>query len=109
MNKKTIISVLITFVLTSALWLIILPTSTSEEPIKVDIEETQEITNAFSEKEASSSVTIYDKNGEWMGTGMLVETSRKAYLKIEKNRYELEPSDVEGFRYTIHEENLYVK
>ena len=107
--KKTIISVIVTFILTSALWIIILPISDSEEPIRIDMEEIPNITNAFSDKEASSSVTIYDKEGEWVGTGMLVETSRKAYLQIEKNRYDLEPSDVAGYRYTIHEENLYVK
>lgn len=66
-------------------------------------------TNSMSEMEASSNVTVYDRNGEWQGTGMLVETSSKAYLKMGDDRYELEASDKEGFRYLVHEENLYVK
>ena len=110
MNQQTsptrgiIITAVITFVATSALWLLLLrPSQTATESID------QPSTNAFSEMEASSNATIYNAEGEWVGTGLLVETAREATLQIGSERYTLQPSDHEGYRYRIDAEKLYVK
>ncbi len=110
-SKKTtiIITAVITFLATSLLWLVVLffvGGSTEGESLDLSIPTE---TNSMSEMEASSNVTVYDSKGDWMGTGMLVETSSKAYLRMDNDRYELQPSDVEGYRYIVPEQKFYVK
>lgn len=111
MKKTIILTAVITFLATSLLWFVILffvGGNQGEEDLNLSIPTATE-TNSMSEMEASSNVTVYDNKGEWIGNGMLVETSSKAYLRMNNERYELKNSDVEGYRYIVAEEHLYVK
>lgn len=76
-------------------------------------EDIQPLTNvqaiATSGTDASCNATIYESDGTWYGTGRLIETSDKAYIQIQKERYELTASDRDDYRYYITSEKLYVK
>ncbi|MBP3763375.1 MAG: hypothetical protein J6I49_05815 [Bacteroidales bacterium] len=108
MKKTIVLTAVITFLATTLLWFAVLLLAGGRE--ELSLEATQGgATNAYSEMEASSNATLYDKEGNWLGTGMLVETTNKAYLQMGRDRYELDHSDVDGFRYLVPEENIYVK
>lgn len=108
MKKTIILTAVITFLATSLLWIVILLFLGKDEGVSLDMSNTTP-TNTYSEMESSSNATLYDKDGNWVGTGMLVETSQKAYLQMGRDRYELINSDIEGFRYLVSEEKIYVK
>ena len=63
--------------------------------------------------DASYNVNIYDENGEWFETGLLIESfDNRVFVKIDDGRYELLTSDKEDYRYMIETEEdelLYVK
>ena len=61
------------------------------------------------ESTTSQNVTIYDANGNWYATGLLVESSSKVSLRIESTNYELVSSDKDVFRYKVKDQGLYVK
>lgn len=58
---------------------------------------------------SSQNVTVYDVNGNWYATGLLVESAAKASLRIDNSNYELTSSDKDIFRYMVKNKRLYVK
>lgn len=115
MKKGIILTAVITFVVTSLLWLIIAMVvafhENNIEPtiISPDTCAMPNITDTYTEMESSSNVTFYDTTGKWVGSGLLVETRGKAYLLVNRDRYELSRSDKDEYRYMEPEEHLYVK
>ena len=60
----------------------------------------------------SYNVNIYDANGEWYETGLLIESfDNRIFVKTDDGRFELLKSDKEDFRYMIESagEIFYVK
>jgi len=108
-RKTVVLTAVITFLTTSLIWMVLLFfVGGSPEGDNPELSVPSQ-TDAMAEMEASSNVTVYNGKGEWLGNGMLVETSSKAYLRMDNDRYELEPSSVEGYRYIVPEQQLYVK
>lgn len=72
-----------------------------------------EINYSAAESEASYNVNIYDNQGEWFETGLLIESfDNRSFVQIDNGRYELLASDKEDYRYMIETEEdevLYVK